>query len=139
MSLCSFSKTERDLTEITFSWASSGGIEQTSGTIQERIPSLTQILKVIFWLSTPTPKPVALIVDAIKDSTARGDLVLDPFLGSGTAVIAAERSGRRCYGLELDPLYVDTIIRRWQRQTKLNAVHVESGETFNSRDNERGQ
>jgi hypothetical protein len=75
----------------------------------------------------PTPKPVALIVDAIKDSTARGDLVLDPFLGSGTAVVAAERSGRRCYGLELDPLYVDTIIRRWQRQTKLEAVHVETG------------
>lgn len=85
----------------------------------------------------PTPKPVVLIVDAIKDCTARGDLVLDPFLGSGTTVIAAERSGRRCYGLELDPLYVDTIIRRWQRQTKLDAVHVESGETFNSRYNAR--
>jgi DNA modification methylase len=76
-----------------------------------------------------------LIVDAIKDSTARGDLVL----GSGTAVIAAERSGCRCYGLELDPLYVDTIIRRWQRQTKLDAVHVDTGETFNSRDNRRNQ
>ena len=87
----------------------------------------------------PTPKPVALIADAIKDCTARGDLILDPFLGSGTAVIAAERSGRRCYGLELDPLYVDTIIRRWQRQTKLDAVHVEIGETFNNRDNERGR
>lgn len=87
----------------------------------------------------PTPKPVALIADAIKDCTARGDLVLDPFLGSGTAVIAAERSGRVCYGLELDPLYVDTIIRRWQRQTKLDAVHLETGKTFNSRDNGRGQ
>jgi DNA modification methylase len=87
----------------------------------------------------PTPKPVALIIDAIKDSTARRDLILDPFLGSGTAVIAAERSGRRCYGLELDPLYVDTIIRRWQRQTRLDAVHVETGETFNSRDNGRNQ
>ena len=87
----------------------------------------------------PTPKPVALIVDAIKDCTARGDLVLDPFLGSGTAVIAAERSGRRCYGIELDPLYVDTVIRRWQRQTKLDAVHGETGETFNSRDNAKGQ
>jgi DNA modification methylase len=85
----------------------------------------------------PTPKPVALIADAIKDCTARGDLVLDPFLGSGTAVIAAERSGRRCYGVELDPLYVDTIMRRWQRQTKLEAVHTETGETFNSRDNAR--
>jgi DNA modification methylase len=87
----------------------------------------------------PTPKPVALIADAIKDCTARGDLILDPFLGSGTAVIAAERSGRPYYGLELDSLYVDTIIRRWQRHTKLEAVHAESGETFNSRDNERGQ
>ena len=85
----------------------------------------------------PTPKPVALIADAIKDCTARGDLVLDPFLGSGTAVIAAERSGRRCYGLELDPLYVDTIMRRWQRQTKLEAVHLVTGETFNSKDNAR--
>jgi DNA modification methylase len=87
----------------------------------------------------PTPKPVALIVDAIKDCTARGDLVLDPFLGSGTAVIAAERSGRRCYGLELDPIYVDTIIRRWQRQTKLDAIHVQSGETFNDRNSRRNQ
>jgi len=74
-----------------------------------------------------------------KAREVRGDLILDPFLGSGTAVIAAERSGPRCYGLELDPLYVDTIIRRWQRQTKLDAVREETGETFNSRDNARGQ
>jgi DNA modification methylase len=85
----------------------------------------------------PTPKPVALVADAIKDCTARGDLILDPFLGSGTAVIAAERSGRRCYGLNLDPLYVDTSIRRWQRLTKVDAIHVDTGETFNSRENER--
>jgi DNA modification methylase len=78
----------------------------------------------------PTPKPVALIADAIKDSTARGALILDPFLGSGTAVIAAERTGRVCYGLELDPLYVDALIRRWQRRTKREAIHVESGESF---------
>jgi DNA modification methylase len=78
----------------------------------------------------PTPKPVALIADAIEDSTQRGDLILDPFLGSGTAVIAAERSGRVCYGLELDPLYVDTVVRRWQRRTKRKAFHVESGESF---------
>jgi DNA modification methylase len=86
----------------------------------------------------PTPKPVALIIDAIKDCTARGDLILDPFLGSGTTIIAAERAGRRCHGLELDPVYVDVIIRRWQRQTKLEAVHVETGETFNSREMQRG-
>jgi DNA modification methylase len=81
----------------------------------------------------PTPKPVALIADAIKDSTARAALVLDPFLGSGTAVIAAERTGRVCYGLELDPLYVDALIRRWQRRTKREAIHVESGESFGAR------
>jgi DNA modification methylase len=78
----------------------------------------------------PTPKPVALISDAIRDSTARGALILDPFLGSGTAVIAAERTGRVCYGLELDPLYVDALIRRWQRRTKREAIHIESGESF---------
>jgi DNA modification methylase len=82
----------------------------------------------------PTPKPVALVADAIKDSTARGDLILDPFLGSGTAVIAAERTGRVCYGLELDPLYVDALIRRWQRRTKRDAVHIESGENFGVRE-----
>jgi DNA modification methylase len=82
----------------------------------------------------PTPKPVALIADAIKDSTARGALVLDPFLGSGTAVIAAERTGRVCYGLELDPLYVDALIRRWQRRTRREAIHVDSGESFGVRE-----
>jgi DNA modification methylase len=82
----------------------------------------------------PTPKPVALIADAIKDSTRRGELILDPFLGSGTAVIAAERTGRVCYGLELDPIYVDAIIRRWQRRTKRDAIHVESGESFRVRE-----
>ena len=52
----------------------------------------------------PTVKPVAMVADAILDCSARGDIVLDAFLGSGTTVIAAERTGRRCYGLELDPL-----------------------------------
>lgn len=63
----------------------------------------------------PTVKPVALIADAILDSTCRRDVVLDPFLGSGSTLIAAEKVGRRCRGTELDPAYVDAIIRRWQR------------------------
>ena len=62
----------------------------------------------------PTVKPVAMVADAILDCSARGDIVLDAFLGSGTTLIAAERTGRRCCGLELDPGYVDTAIRRWQ-------------------------
>jgi DNA modification methylase len=78
----------------------------------------------------PTVKPVALIADAILDCSARGDIVLDAFLGSGTTVIAAERTGRRCYGLELDPAYVDTILRRWQALTGRSAHHAASGDSF---------
>lgn len=78
----------------------------------------------------PTVKPVAMVADAILDCSARGDIVLDPFLGSGTTLLAAERTGRTCYGLELDPLYIDTIIRRWQKYTGGSAVHAASGKLF---------
>jgi DNA modification methylase len=78
----------------------------------------------------PTVKPVALVADAMLDCSARADIVLDGFLGSGTTVIAAERTGRRCYGLELDPLYVDAIIRRWQKLTGGGARHAASGRSF---------
>src|SRR5947208_15884018 len=61
----------------------------------------------------PTVKPVALVADALRDCSSRGEIVLDAFLGSGTTLIAAERTGRNCRGLELDPAYVDTAIRRW--------------------------
>jgi hypothetical protein len=78
----------------------------------------------------PTVKPVALVADAILDGTAPGDIVLDAFLGSGTTLVAAERTGRRCCGLELDPGYVDTAIRRWQRLTGGKARHAASGHSF---------
>ena len=65
----------------------------------------------------PTVKPTTMIADAILDVTRRGDIVLDPFLGSGATLMACERTGRRCYGLERDPLYCDVIIRRWQSYT----------------------
>ncbi len=78
----------------------------------------------------PTVKPVALVADAILDSTARGDLILDPFCGSGTTIMAAERTGRRCHALELDPRYVDVIIRRWQAYTGDQAHHAASGRAF---------
>jgi DNA modification methylase len=77
----------------------------------------------------PTVKPVALVADAILDSTNRGDVVLDPFLGSGTTIMAAERTGRRCCGIELDPLYVDTAIRRWAGLTGKQAQR-DSGLSF---------
>jgi DNA modification methylase len=78
----------------------------------------------------PTVKPVAMVADAILDCSARGEIVLDAFLGSGTTVIAAERTGRRCCGLEFDPAYVDTAIRRWQALTGGNACHAVSGRSF---------
>jgi DNA modification methylase len=78
----------------------------------------------------PTPKPVELVADAIQDVSRRGDLVFDPFMGSGTTLIAAELTGRRCCGIELDPGYVDAAILRWQAATGQQAVHAELGKTF---------
>jgi DNA modification methylase len=70
-----------------------------------------------------------LIADAMLDSTKRGDIVLDPFVGSGTVFTAAERTGRRGYGIEIDGRYVDTAIVRWERFTGRKAQNAE-GQTF---------
>jgi DNA modification methylase len=78
----------------------------------------------------PTVKPVSMVADALLDCTRPGGLVLDSFLGSGSTLIAAERTGRICCGIELDPIYVDTAIQRWQRYTGGTAVHAESGMQF---------
>jgi len=78
----------------------------------------------------PTVKPIAMIVDAIKDCSRRGDIVLDPFIGSGTTILAAERVGRRAFGIEIDPLYVDVAIRRWQQFTGRDAILRSTGQTF---------
>lgn len=80
--------------------------------------------------SHPTVKPVALVIDAVKDCTRRGERVLDAFCGSGTTLIAAERAGRIGYGIELDPLYVDVAVRRWQALTGRDAVHAITGASF---------
>ena len=77
----------------------------------------------------PTVKPIAMVADAILDSTVPNEIVFDPFLGSGTTLLACERTARRCRAIELDPLYVDTAIQRWQRMTGLEAKHVD-GRTF---------
>jgi DNA modification methylase len=71
----------------------------------------------------PTVKPWAMVADAIKDCTGHGETVLDAFCGSGTTIIAAEKAGRIAYGIELDPLYVDVAIRRWEALTKKHAVN----------------
>ena len=78
----------------------------------------------------PTVKPVAMVVDAIKDVSGRGEIVLDPFSGSGTTLIAAQKTGRRARMMELDPIYVDRAVRRWQRFAKDEAVHADSGLSF---------
>jgi DNA modification methylase len=80
--------------------------------------------------SHPTAKPVALVADAIKDCTRRGDVVLDTFSGSGTTIMAAERVGRHARALEIEPRFVDLAIRRWQTFTGKDALHAESGLSF---------
>ena len=77
-----------------------------------------------------TVKPVAMLEDALLDMTERDDIVLDPFLGSGSSLIAAEKTGRRCRGTELDPSYVDVILHQYQTVTGRVAVLEGTGETF---------
>ena len=69
-----------------------------------------------------------MIADAILDVTRRGDFVLDPFLGSGSTLIAAERVGRRAVGIEIDPVYVDVIIRRWETHSGAKARLASTGQ-----------
>lgn len=78
----------------------------------------------------PTMKPVELMEYQLRNNTKSGDLVLDLFLGSGSTLIACEKSGRRCFGTELDPKYVDVIVKRWQEFTGKQATHAETGKTF---------
>ncbi len=79
----------------------------------------------------PTVKPVALVEDAIKDCSNRGDIILDVFSGSGSTIIAAEKSGRRGFGMELDPKYVDVTLRRFRDLTGVEPIEERSGLPFN--------
>jgi DNA modification methylase len=78
----------------------------------------------------PTVKPVALVADALRDCSRRNDIILDQFGGSGTSLIAAEKVGRRARLIEIDPLYCDTIIRRWQQVTGKQSKRASTGDTF---------
>jgi len=87
----------------------------------------------------PTVKPLALVADAILDCSKRGGIILDVFAGSGTTLIAAEKTGRRGYGIEIDPYYTDTIIRRFDDVYGLKAVHAESKLDFERLRSERSE
>ena len=78
----------------------------------------------------PTVKPVHMIADAIKDCSGRGDIVLDIFGGSGSTLIAAEKTGRRGFLCEIDTIYCDRIIRRWEKFAKDEAVQLRAGSQF---------
>jgi DNA modification methylase len=78
----------------------------------------------------PTVKPVAMIADAILDCSAPGDIVLDNFSGVGSTILAAEKTGRRCYAIEIDPVYVDTAVMRWGKITGKIAIHSDTGKCF---------
>jgi len=82
--------------------------------------------------SHPTVKPVALVSDAIRDVSHRGQVVLDIFGGSGTTLIAAEKTGRCARLIELDPIYCDVIIRRWERLTGKHAMLFDTDQAFES-------
>jgi hypothetical protein len=78
----------------------------------------------------PTVKPTRLVADAMLDCSRRGSIVLDPFMGSGTTIIAGETVSSRVYGLELDPRYVDVAVRRWERFTGRDAILKTTRDTF---------
>jgi DNA modification methylase len=80
-----------------------------------------------------TQKPVECMRRPVENNSRAGQGVYDPFLGSGTTVIAAEITGRCCYGLELNPAYVDVIVRRWQNFTRQSARHELTGDSFEAR------
>jgi DNA modification methylase len=85
----------------------------------------------------PTQKPVELMRRPILNHTKRGELVYEPFLGSGTTLAAAELTERVCYGMELDPKYVDVVVARWQQLTGKQATLDSDGRTFDEIKSER--
>ena len=82
-----------------------------------------------------TQKPVECMRRPIENNSSPGQAVYEPFSGSGTTIIAAEQTGRACYAVEISPAYVDMAVIRWQAFTGQDAVHAESGETFNKMNN----
>jgi DNA modification methylase len=80
----------------------------------------------------PTKKPAQLVAEAIRDVTNPNEIVIDGFMGSGTTILAAQRTRRVAYGIEIDPRYIDVAIRRWEKMTGQKATLAETGETFDA-------
>src|SRR6267154_2179565 len=112
MSSCRYSRKAQELTSIMSGLAKHGRWRSNLWSYPGASSVGSEARKGL--LHHPTVKPVSMLEDALLDMTERGDIVLDPFLGSGSTLIAAENTGRRCRGLELDPLYVDVIVRRYE-------------------------
>jgi DNA modification methylase len=91
------------------------------------------------WPCIRPSKPVALVVDAIKDCSRRAEIVYDPFVGSGTTIIAAQKSRRVARAIEIDLAYVDVAIRRWQKLTGEQAVHASTDQSFSEITAERSR
>ena len=109
------------------------GTIRVSGTdlkVEELVSSVLRHEKPSRNAEHPTMKPVGLVLEYLKNSSRRGDLVLDPFGGSGTTMIASQKIGRKARLMELDPRFADVIVRRWQEFTGGKAVLEESGERF---------
>ena len=99
-----------------------------SGGLAEFVKELTA--PKLVWVMLPAGKITHDTIVELSNLLGKGDILIDGFLCSGTTVIAAQRTGRRCYGIELDPVYVDTIIRRWQGLTGGSADHAASSRSF---------
>jgi len=87
--------------------------------------------------SHPTVNHIALVADAMLYCSKRNGILIDPYLGSGTTILAAERTGRRCHGIEIDGRYADTAVRRWEQLTKQEAKDI-NGRTFAQTRSDRG-
>lgn len=104
---------------IWYGWPEKGNSSYVGGRSQDDVWEFTRpkVSK-----EHPTMKPIALVAKAVANSSIPGDLVLDPFLGSGTTLLACEHLKRRAYGLEIEPRFCDVIIKRWETATKSKAV-----------------
>ena len=121
------SKYHRRYEPIWYGWRASATSSYCAGRDQDDVWEFARPRKSE---EHPTMKPVALVRRAIANSSAEGDLIFDPFLGSGTTLVAADSLGRACRAIEIDPTYVDVAVRRWERATGAEALLDGSGETF---------